>query len=490
MSKTSNRHCEQKISLPLEGEGGRRPGGGVMERIFSDYAPLLTSPLKGGGIFVLIAMTVILTGCSSMPSWMGGGKKQYEPLPGDRVTVLPATQTITADAAAQAVAFSLPAATANVAWPQHTGTLTAATGNLALTGMLENKSSARIGSGEEFDRPLVPRPVVADGVVFAMDAVGTISAHDAADIDKKRWESAGISEEDEPEILGGGLAWDQGKLYATSGRGVVAAFDAATGKEIWKKALRTPFHSAPHVEDGKIFAITTDSQLVALDAANGEMLWSHRGIGEAASLMNSVSPAVSGGDIIVPYASGEIYSLATADGRELWTDSLASGGKRTLTSSVFSGIGGDPVVDGEVVFAVSSGGRLGVFALATGQRLWERAVSSINTPWVAGDYLFVLTADNNVVCFVKYNGAVRWSVKLPGYEDEEDKTDPILWSGPIMMNDKLAVAGSHGEILLLSAADGSVTATRDIPDHVVTAPVVAGGKMYLVTQDATLYSLQ
>jgi outer membrane protein assembly factor BamB len=440
--------------------------------------------------YALLAMTVVsLSACDYMPSWMGGEKPEVVRLPGERFTVLPLAETVTADASAQTVSVSIPKALENSNWPQHTGYFTAASGNLLMSGMIENETSAEAGDGESFQHMLVPRPVVGDGVVFAMDSIGKISAHDAANVGNIRWESEGVSEKREPDVLGGGLAYDQSRLYATSGRGVIAAFDAATGREIWKKVLRTPFRSAPRVEGGRVFAITIDSQLFALDSASGEVLWSHRGISETASLMNAVSPAVSGGDVIVPYASGEMYSLAAVNGQELWNASLASV-NRTLASASFSGIGGDPLVDGSVVFAVSGSGRLAVFALATGQRLWERPLSSINTPWVAGDVLSVLTADNELVSFIKYDGRVRWSVKMPSFENEEDKKRPITWRGPVMVNDKLAVLGSHGELWLISAADGSVLAKKDIPDGIVTAPVVAGGRMYLVDQGATLYSLQ
>lgn len=448
------------------------------------------SPVYRSSVYLSsAALLVALTACSSLPSWMGGEEKKVERLSGDRQAVLPLAQNITADSEIQSVAFILPRPVDNQNWQQHTGIITATSGNIALSGGLDKETSAEAGDGEEFDRPLVPRPVIEGGTIFAMDAVGKISAHDVTDIDKKKWKSDGVMEKGEPRVLGGGLAVSDGKLYATSGRGMIAAFDAATGNAIWKKVLRTPFRSAPHVAGGKLFAITMDSQLFAFDAANGELIWSHRGIGETASLMNTVSPVVNGGDIIVPYASGEVHSLSVIDGNTLWSDLLAAPG-RTIASSSFSGIGGDPVVDGDFVFAVSSGGKLAVFALATGQRIWEKPISSINTPWIAGDYLFLITSDNSVICFLKYTGAVRWAVKLPSYKNEKKKEDPILWRGPVVVNGMVAIAGSQGEMKLLNAADGTVVSTKEIPEGIVTAPVVAGGRMFFVGQDATLYSLQ
>jgi outer membrane protein assembly factor BamB len=193
--------------------------------------------------------------------------------------------------------------------------------------------------------------------------------------------------------------------------------------------------------------------------------------------------------LIVPYSSGELYALSTADGKEIWSDSLLLN-TQTQAGNVFSGIGGDPVIDGEVVFAVSSSGTLSVYGLVQGQAVWERPVSSTNTPWVTGDYMYLLSTENTLICFVKYTGAVRWATTIQSFEDEEDKKRPISWRGPVMVGGKLALVGSRGQMLLISAQDGKVTDTKSIPDDVYTSPVVAGGRMYLISQDATLYSLQ
>ena len=39
----------------------------------------------------------------------------------------------------------------------------------------------------------------------------------------------------------------------------------------------------------------------------------------------------------------------------------------------------------------AKGGRIVALELATGQRLWEQNFAGISTPWVAGDWLFVVT---------------------------------------------------------------------------------------------------
>jgi outer membrane protein assembly factor BamB len=148
------------------------------------------------------------------------------------------------------------------------------------------------------------------------------------------------------------------------------------------------------------------------------------------------------------------------------------------------------VVDGDVVFAVSSGGLLAAYGIPLGQRLWEKPISSMTTPWLAGDFLYVLASDNTLLALVKYDGRVRWATKLPSFEDEEKKRRPIFWRGPVMAGGKLYLAGSRGQMKVVNSADGLIASDIDIPDDVLTSPVIAGGTMFLVTQDAQLVALR
>lgn len=435
----------------------------------------------------LLALCAVLSGCSIMPSWLGGTEKEKPKLPGERIAVLPVGAGLAPDTSLTAMPFALPPAATNADWP-HSGAITADAGNLA-GGSFTQTTSATAGDGNAFKSTLVPQPVVASGTVFAMDASGYISAHDAADITKIHWQSKGVSEEDDPPILGGGLAYDGGKLYAVSGLGTVAALDAATGKPVWRKKMDLSFFSAPQVAGGKLFVLTLDNQIYALSAATGDVLWNQRGISETSAIMTPVSPAVAEDTVIAPYSSGEIYALSATDGHELWNDSM-SPGPRIGTSSFFGGIGGDPVIDGSVVFAVSSGGAISVLSLAAGQHAWDRPIGAINTPWLAGNYMYLLTTDNEVICFLKFDGRIRWSRKLRDYKDEKDKRYPIIWRGPVVTSGRAVVIGSNGQLLLISAETGAIEKTLDIPENIFTAPVIAGGRMYLIGQDATLYELQ
>jgi len=434
----------------------------------------------------LLAVSSLLSACSYMPSWMGGRADEKPKLEGERAVALPADGQLRSDDSLLNSPPVLPPVNQNADFAQGYGLFTAATGNLA-GGDFTNKQSAKIGDGVKFSHALAPRPVVAGGVVFAMDAAGNISAHDSADISKIRWRSSAVVSNKGDAAIGGGLAVDNGVLYATTGEGAVAALDTATGNQLWRKDFTAPMRAAPRVNGDKLIIVTMDSQAYALSAKTGEILWDHRGINETAGIMNIVSPTIAGESVLVPYASGELFALAMDSGRELWSETLLKN-KNTEAYGVFAGIGGDPVVDGEVAFATSNNGITAAISTVGGQRIWQQQIGSLNSPWLAGDDLFVLSTDNTLINMVKYSGKIRWLTKLATYENPDLKLLPISWLGPILVNGKLLVVGSHGEMVLVSALSGKITDTISLPSSIATSPIVAGGKLYLVDKSANLYS--
>ena len=84
-----------------------------------------------------------------------------------------------------------------------------------------------------------------------------------------------------------------------------------------------------------------------------------------------------------------------------------------MRSPALADIRGRPVIDRGRVFAVSHSGRMAAIDLRTGDRVWEQEIGSSHSPWVAGDYVFVLANDNELVCLTRDEGKVRWVRQLP-----------------------------------------------------------------------------
>ncbi len=431
-------------------------------------------------------LMLILAACGT--DWDYFGDPPPPPLPGERIAILELEQELTADPSAESAPVVLPPPLPTPNWPQSGGLVDKAMVHVEAPGNLDEIWSSSIGEGSGRFRRLIASPVVANGVVYTMDADAEVSAFDASS-GKLLWDVDLTPDEEDDGGWGGGLAYYLGRLYAVTGFGEVILLNGESGEEIWRRALGPPLRAAPTVSQGRLYVLTSDNELVAMDADTGETLWTHRGIEELAGLLGGASPAISGSAVVVAYSSGELYALQAENGRVIWSDILSYGSSYG-TLAALNDINADPTIDSGQVFAVSHGGRLVAIDLAAGARLWERDIGGVQTPWVAGDFLYVVTTDGTVVCLFRDDGRIRWVTPLPLYEDTEDREDPIMWSGPLLASDRLIVVGTAGQAVSLSPYTGEIIGARDFGDGLPLAPIAAQQTVFLIGDSGELIALK
>jgi outer membrane protein assembly factor BamB len=410
-------------------------------------------------------------------------RDKKQPLPGERISVLGVGGGVEPDSKLAATTVTLPPPAVNRDWPEPGGNPAHAMNHPALPERLTPAWDTSIGDGSSRYTRVMSQPVIAGGRVFAMDGGVQVSAIDAAS-GKRIWRVDLKPGDLRGNAFGGGPALWNDRLYVATGYAEVLALDPADGKVIWRKNVPAPVHSPPTVADGRIFAVTVDNELNALSTEDGRRLWSHNGIPETAGLLGGASPAVEGEVVIAPYSSGELFALRVENGRAVWSDSLAA----TRSANAVAGLAdirGRPVIDRAKVFAVSHSGRMAAIDLRTGDRVWEQQIGSSHSPWVVGDYVFVLANDNQLVCLTRSEGKVRWASQLRRYENEKAKSDPIVWAGPVLGGNRLIVLSSLGEAVFVSPYTGELVGQQTMAAGYF-GPVIADNALYLLSDDANL----
>jgi outer membrane protein assembly factor BamB len=455
----------------------------------------------------VLAAAAALSGCDagrSITDWLNftGTKTKIQ---GERIAIIAPDQELEADPQIAMQKMDLPPPKKNVDWALPGGTADNMVGNLMADGPLKQLWSVDAGKGTDDDSQLTAPPIVAGGLAYVLDAECHVYAFDALS-GKPAWDKSlaptgddsgfslfgliGSDHSIDPTAgAGGGIAYDDGKLFAATGFGNVVAMDARTGKQLWSANTTVPVHSAPVVVDGRVFIITQENQTQALDENDGHLLWDHRGTVESAGILSSASVAVDNDTVVVPYSSGELFALRAQNGTPSWNDTLSRTGNVTALT-VINDIAGRPVIDRNMVFAVSHSGTLAAINFRSGSRAWTRNIAGIQTPLVAGDYVFVVSTDGLVVCLTRADGRVRWTMQLPAYTDPEGKFGPIVWTGPLLVSNFLVLVGSNGVAELLSPYNGQKLGETEMPDGTFIPPVVANGVMYVLTNDAQLVALR
>ncbi len=432
--------------------------------------------MKTYRVTVAVAALMALSGCGIFKG--GGGKKT--PTLGDRVSILVSENEVETDKTIADVQVLLPAPAVNDAWAQPGGNPAKSMGQLALGDQPKRAWQGTIDGGSNRER-LGAAPVVADNKLFVTDVTATIHAF-AADTGAALW-SAGITEGklNRAARFGGGVSYDDGKLYATDGVGDVVAMNAADGAILWRAKPGAPLRGSPTVANGAVYVLTQDNQVFSLNQADGKVQWVQSGTLETQGVFGVAAPAVSQGTVVAGFSSGELSAYRYENGRILWQDALSRTSITTSVSSL-SDIDAAPVIDGGRVYAVGQGGRMVALELSTGQRLWEQNFAGISTPWIAGEWLFVVTDDARLVCLSRSNGKARWIAQLKRFQNEKKRSNAITWFGPILAGNRLVLTNSRGEINFVSPTDGTVSSTIETKTPFSLPPIVANSTLYTLDQ--------
>ena len=431
--------------------------------------------LRGAALLPIAA----LPGCSILDDLFESDKP---PLSGKRVSVMVTTRGMQLDPS-YTVPVTLPAPVVNGDWSEAGGNAAHSMGNVALNTLTRSWRRS-IGEGGGYRRKITATPVVAGGQVFTMDSDGSVSAFDAAS-GARHWNTDTQGEKDRSTNVGGGIAAVGGVLYATTGRAEAIALDVASGKINWRAPLGAPARSAPTVVDGRLFVPTIDERLVALSTVDGKQLWTYQATASATIVLGEPAPAYADGLVVAGFGSGDLVALRADSGTLAWSDSLAAARGRNSLADL-SAIRALPVIVNNTVYAISVGGLLLALDLRSGRRLWEREAAGQNTPWIAGDWIFVLTLDQQLACLNRADGRIRWITQLARYENVEKSRDPIYWTGPLLGGQYLYLAGSTEKLTAVNPMTGEVLGEMDLASDVSVGLVAAGGKLFVVTDDSSL----
>ncbi|MGY4398266.1 outer membrane protein assembly factor BamB [Sphingomonas sp. UYAg733] len=429
--------------------------------------------MTGKRVPLAIAALLALSACGI---FKGGQKKT--PVLGDRVPILLSESASEPDKTIAAVQVLLPPPTVNDSWAQPGGNAAKSMGQVALGESLSRAWSANINGGSNRQRLAAP-PVVAGGRLYAMDVDATVYAF-AADTGAKIW-STTIAKENTKKAarFGGGVSFEDGKLYATDGVGDVVALNAADGAELWRVKPGGPLRGAPTIANGNLYVLSQDNQLFAVALADGTIGWTQSGSLESQGVFGVAAPAAAQGSVVAGFSSGELNAYRYENGRALWQDALSRSAISTSVSSL-ADIDAAPVIDQGRVYAVGQGGRTVAIDLATGQRVWAQNFAGISTPWIAGEWLFLITDDARLVCLTRSTGLVRWISQLPGYKNVKKRKHPITWFGPALAGNRLVLTNSEGEIVSASVSNGEVQSTIKGGASISLSPIVANNTLYVL----------
>src|SRR5262245_10364007 len=206
-------------------------------------------------------------------------------------------------------------------------------------------------------------PVIASGRLYFANISGQMTALNAKN-GKVVWrQNLGYQTAASPAV-GDGVVYMplMNKKGAEPGpsTGALVAFDAETGRELWRFQTGA-VESSPLLLDGVLYFGTFDHKLYALDAKTHKVRWSFS-TGDAVK----GGPAYWNGTIFTGSYDGKVYAVDARTGKQQWSSSGRGG---ILGSGNFYAT---PAVAYGRVFIGNTDGRVYAYGAKTGHLLWAK----------------------------------------------------------------------------------------------------------------------
>ncbi len=139
------------------------------------------------------------------------------------------------------------------------------------------------------------------------------------------------------------------------------------------------------------------------------------------------------------------------------------------------------------VIAGSHAGVVAAIDLHTGQRRWSDPITTITSPWPAGDVVYVTDISGRVICIARDSGQVYWIRDL---NKGVKKKQRAIYSGPVLASGRLVVVNDRGLALSLNPKTGATTSTLKLGSAAFLNPIGVNGTLYVLTMGGELVAIR
>lgn len=340
---------------------------------------------------------------------------------------------------------------------------------------------SRVGKGAG-DSGIRLRPAYADGVVYAASPMGTVEAFDAKS-GKTLWKNHsrihgwfGWGDSDRKDALyAGGPAVGNGLLVIGTLDGHVYGMDSSDGSQRWKTRLPAGILTAPAVVGNRVVVRTNDGKIFSLNADDGKQQWVYdQGTVPLLSLRGNGGLLVAKGVVFFGSDDGKLEAVRLDNGDKLWDTPLSSGEGRSEIDRL-NDADGSILINGNTLYASAYHGRVTAIDGPSARPLWEQKFSTYVSMAVNSNMLVAVDDASDVWAFDPTTGSNLW---------KQDKLDWRWLSGPALQNGYVLVGDLKGYLHWMQASDGKFVARARLSHDAIRAqPLVVGDVAYVMDVD-------
>ncbi|KAA8733263.1 outer membrane protein assembly factor BamB [Acinetobacter qingfengensis] len=279
----------------------------------------------------------------------------------------------------------------------------------------------------------------ANGTYYSADVEGTVQAIKDG---KTLWKKRPVKQ------LSAGTSFGQGAVVIGSPKGDLIALDADTGETLWQQQLPGSILSPSLIVNNRVITISNDGTVYANDIQTGQQLWTFNLPETALSMRGYAAPVMLDARTVgIATADAYVYAVDSITGVPVWQRRVAvSEGRGDIQRLV--DIDSQPQVVGSNLVTVSFQGQVTVTDLTSQRVVWSENASSLNSPAVDQQAVYVATTDGHLVAYNLQTGQKLW---------DNDQLLNRKLSNPVILGNVLVVGDYDGILHLIDPANGQIT---------------------------------
>jgi outer membrane protein assembly factor BamB len=341
------------------------------------------------------------------------------------------------------------------------------------------------GADDYFSRST---PIVAYEKLYTSSREGDVAALDV-DTGKTLWsvdlredhEDRGFFESRHSALLSGGPTAGINKIFIGSENGKVFALDAETGTVDWQSKIKGEVLAAPAIDSGVLAVNTASGILKAFNASNGEELWKVEQDTPSLTLRGISAPAISSGGVFVGTPDGNLTVYIIDNGQQGWSAIVGEPSGSTEFERVID-VDASPVVFGDRVYSISSRGNLVAIDLRSGQVVWKRQYSSHTDLLVSANNIYLTDTKGHVYALDRLNGTERWSQLALTNRDV---------TGPAEIGDYIVVGDYEGYLHWLNSETGEIVSRQEVDSSGIhVTPTVSDDVLFTQARNGDIQAIK
>jgi outer membrane protein assembly factor BamB len=329
--------------------------------------------------------------------------------------------------------------------------------------------TAKLGGGSELLR-IALSPAGAAGRVFAASSDGNVTAFDA-ETGKRLWRS------ELKRRLSAGPGVGNDRVAVASSDGHLICLAADDGRQIWQVDVAGESIARPLIRDDSVVVFTIDGRLSARSLFNGGERWTLEQTLPPLTLRGAAPPIVVGTTVIAGFDNGRLIASSLTDGTTRWEAMLSPPTGRSDLERL-SDVDGTLAAVGQDVYASAYQGRLAALAVESGQMLWTREISTHIGLTADLEYVYATSETGELVALRRNDGSELWR------HDSLLRRQP---TAPVVFLNTVVVGDFEGYVHFFSNADGSPVARVRVGKGMLSGPpVVIGSRLYVQSESGQL----